>query len=457
MVSSEELRAAREQQRLTLGQFADLTGRDKGHLSRVERGERAITPALVRDYERVLNTSFAPSIVAMPDGPVRAVGVPDRTLSTGEAVSALIDWSAETDRDTPGQAAAVSDLAEAVAEWATRTSGTVNRRELLTRLSTVFAVAAASPMLTQRVLDLASSASTDTGARHPAGVALIADNLMRCRQQADVLGPSASLPAVAAQQQILSEFLSASGADNSTLAVFAEANQLMGWLLFNLGDYRSAQHYYEEARAAAHEAHDMELVTYVLCAMSHLATWQGRPRVGIDHAVAAAQWASRTSSAPARGYAADVMVRAFVADRDASSARRALDQEHTALASISADQPPTRWWYFYDESFALGTETEYALGFGFTEQADRAAKKTLRLADPSNVHNYAFSLLLQSEVLIQAGEIAGAAQLIGDVAGFGPSSPRAQQRISGLRKSLAPWADHSSVRELDERLRTTAP
>lgn len=458
MVTRHELRAAREQQRLTLGRLAELTNRDKGHLSRVERGEREMTPALIRDYERILNIQFGPQTVTPPENTasivvgVPATSAPARNAGTGAAVSTLIAWTAETDAHETGTAVEVSELAHAVADWAIRTSGIVNRRELLTRLSAIFAVAAASPLL-----DLPAGGTNDRPLAHPASIRLIAEHLTRCRQQADVLGPTATLPAVAAHHQILTKALSSSPLDMATLAVFAEANQLLGWLLFNLGDYRSAQHYYEEARAAAHEAHDIELVTYVLCAMSHLATWQGRPRVGIDHAVAAAQWAARSGSAHARGYAADVMVRAFVADHDISSARRALDQEHTALTVIKPGEPPARWWYFYDESFALGTETEYALGFGLTDQARRAVGRTLELADPTNVHNYAFSMLLDSEVMIQAGDVDEAARLIGEVAGFGPSSSRVHQRIIGLRQKLAPWQKHVSIRELDERLASMRP
>jgi hypothetical protein len=48
--------------------------------------------------------------------------------------------------------------------------------------------------------------------------------------------------------------------------------------------------------SAAHDAQNVELVAYILCTMSHLATWQGKPRVGIDHAVAAAVWAEQAHS-----------------------------------------------------------------------------------------------------------------------------------------------------------------
>ncbi|MEU1465837.1 hypothetical protein ABZ467_35355 [Streptomyces sp. NPDC005727] len=43
---------------------------------------------------------------------------------------------------------------------------------------------------------------------------------------------------------------------------------MVGWQLYNLGDYRAAQYYYDDARTAAHDAENTELVTYVLCTMS---------------------------------------------------------------------------------------------------------------------------------------------------------------------------------------------
>jgi len=86
--------------------------------------------------------------------------------------------------------------------------------------------------------------------------------------------------------------------------------------------------------------------------MSHLATWQGKPRVGIDHAVAAAAWAEQSGSPYARAYAADVAVRALTADGQADRSKDTLDREFAALQAALTDTGPRRsWWYFYDESF----------------------------------------------------------------------------------------------------------
>ncbi len=148
--------------------------------------------------------------------------------------------------------------------------------------------------------------------------------------------------------------VAASPYQRRALSIAAELSQLVGWFCFNLGEYRNAQHYYDEARTLAHDAHNVELVTYVLCTMGHLATWQGKPRVGIDHAIAAQAWAGQTANPKAEAYAADIAARAFAADHEADRCRAVLDAEQTTLASLGRADPGLPLWYFYDESFYLG-------------------------------------------------------------------------------------------------------
>lgn len=138
------------------------------------------------------------------------------------------------------------------------------------------------------------------------------------------------------------------------MSAYAELTQFVGWLCFNLGDYPSAQHYYDDARGVTHDAQNVELVTYILCAMSQLATWQGKPRVGLDHAVAATERADQAHSPLARAYAADVTARAYAADNQPDKCRETLGQEYAALQAAPADEPRASWWYFYDESLLLG-------------------------------------------------------------------------------------------------------
>jgi hypothetical protein len=150
------------------------------------------------------------------------------------------------------------------------------------------------------------------------------------RQQDNALGPQLTPHSAIGHRQMAQRLAQAAPVEfqRRALSAYAELTQLVGWLCFNMGDYPSAQHYYDDARSAAHDAQNIGLVTYTL---SQLSTRQGKPRVGLDHAVAAAGWADQAHSPRARAYAADVAVRAYAADNQPDKCRAALDQEYAAL------------------------------------------------------------------------------------------------------------------------------
>lgn len=188
--------------------------------------------------------------------------------------------------------------------------------------------------------------------------------------------------------------------------------------------------------------------------MSHLATWQGKPRVGIDHALAASSWAQQIDNALARAYAADVSARAFAADGQTLQCDRALELEQAAFAEYQPDMPVPAWWYFYDESFCLGTRSECAIKLGRPDDALDSARQSLRLVDKANLHNYALTLSLQGEAHIAQKNVSEASQVIGDMAQLiAVSRPaRIEQQIAALRDALSRWNSSRTVRKLDERL-----
>jgi|GEM_PF-3757413 len=95
MVTGWDLRTARLAQRVGIGALARRIGRDKGHLSRVERGidNRAVSPALIRDYEAVLGvtiegTDCPVGVTALPApgfGPAPTNQAPTVRHGSGEA------------------------------------------------------------------------------------------------------------------------------------------------------------------------------------------------------------------------------------------------------------------------------------------------------------------------------------------------------------------------------------
>ncbi|MGH3942359.1 MAG: hypothetical protein ACRDTG_27815 [Pseudonocardiaceae bacterium] len=351
------------------------------------------------------------------------------------------------------------ELAQVILMWMQRLDPSVNRRVLLTRLSSAFTLAAVSPLF-----DVLKPDEYEPVARflqHPDTFDLPALTyaermIINLRQQSDVLGPQLTLHSAIGHRQLTQQLAKAAPVDFQPRAVsaYAELTQFLGWLCFNMGDYTSAQHYYDDARSAAHDAHNIELVTYILCTMSHLATWQGKPRVGIDHAAAAAVWAKQTHSPIAEAYAADVAVRAYVADNQPDKCRETLDQEYSALQAARTDEPLPTWWYFYNESFYWTTEGKSALKLGRPEVAMKALDKSLALADPANLHNYTFSLLFRAEGRIQQQEIPEASSIVSEVLRLtaGNASQRIIERVTDIRGLLAPWKRTKPVRELDEQL-----
>ncbi|MGH4017456.1 MAG: hypothetical protein ACRDSL_26745 [Pseudonocardiaceae bacterium] len=353
------------------------------------------------------------------------------------------------------------ELAQVIVMWTQRLGSAVSRRVLLSKVSAAFSLAAAAPLFDvldpeeheqiTRVLQDPSFFDEST-LRYCEGM------VINLRRQDNVVGPQFTLPSALAHRDVAYRLAKTAPVQfqQRALSAYADLTQFVGWLCFNMGDYDHAQRYYDDARSAAHDAHNVDLASYVLCTMSQLATWQGKARVGIDHAIVARSWAPQTGNPRVEGYAADVAARAYAADQQAAFCRRALDAEQAAVAKITADTPELSWSYFYDESFFWGTTSNCALRLRDPERALDTVTKSLAVVDPTNVHGHAFRLLYQGEALVQQGHIADAAQVIGEVVTLTATntSRRIDQRITELRGALEPWQRTRPVRELDELLMT---
>jgi ATP/maltotriose-dependent transcriptional regulator MalT len=354
------------------------------------------------------------------------------------------------------------ELAEEVVMWVQGVPGEMNRRDLLQKISTALTVAAAAPLL-----DMADADGRDRAARalndprriDAVTISQAERGLKSFRMQGDVLGPQVALQTALAQRKVIGEFAAnaPSHLRPQVLSLYAELSQLVGWELFDIGDYRAAAYYYDDARTAAHDAENVELVTYILSTMSQLATWQGKPRVGIDHAIAAQAWATQSDGHMARAYSADVAARAFAAAGDASKARAALDAERTAAAEVFGNSEPlASWWYFYDESYYWAIRSEVSLKLNDPADALHASATALPMLDLTNVRDYTHTLTYQAKARVLQGDVHEASRITADAARITAvnRSPRLEQTIRDVRTSLSPRQRTRSVRQLDEALRT---
>jgi tetratricopeptide (TPR) repeat protein len=376
------------------------------------------------------------------------------------AASSLAPDSGITPLGWQLQAVNFDELAKVIVMWARELDPNVGRRELLTKLSAAFAVAAAAPMFGMFDADEREYVSrflTQDGSGFDETVLRYCEEMVNTlNRQSDALGPQLTMQSVVGHRELAYRLAKAAPAQFRQRAVsaYAEFTRLVAWLCFNLGDHEGSAHYYEDARSAAHDAQNVELVTFVLCAMSQLATCRGKPRIGIDHAVAAAAWADQTDSPHARAYAADVAVRAHIADNRPDLCRSTLDREYTTLMAASPGTSVSRLWYFYDESFYWRTAGEHALKLGRPDEALDALDRSLALVDPANLHNKTFRLLFRVEARIQQDEVVEACTILGNVGQdtAATRSHRIDRRIDDLRDALTPWERTKPVRELDKRL-----
>jgi tetratricopeptide (TPR) repeat protein len=281
--------------------------------------------------------------------------------------------------------------------------------------------------------------------------------LWHCRQQDWALGPQAALDTVLAQRN-LARVLMPECPDvlqPRMLSVLSEASRQAGWLSYDLKQFENAEYYYEDARTLAHQAKNTALAVYVLGLMSQLATWRGKPRIGIDHAVAAQWWAHQTGDLRLRAFTADMAARAYAADGQRDRCLTALDTAHTALTA-AGDYSPDSFLDHYDEALHISFRSECHLKLGEADPAVSYGQQSLQALDRSHARNMAMTIVDLGEAYVLCNEIDEAAQLLGDAGGIAAvnSSARLIERLEQVRTSLQPWQHTTAVRTLDERLAT---
>jgi len=348
---------------------------------------------------------------------------------------------------------AFDQLVQFFTSWATN----MKRREVLRILGWAATAAAAAPIFDG--IDTEEQERVASVLDNPCRLDLqtiehIDAVLWRCQRQDDSLGPQAALQTVLVQRNLARVLLPECPTTlrPRLLSVLSNASRHAGWLSFDLNDFDSAWYYYEDARALAHEAENAELGAFVLCNMSHLATWQGKPRIGIDHAVAAGEWAKRTDDLLLRAYAADVAARAYAVDNQTAAAWAALDTAQAALTTHN--RPVSHFVYFYDDGLHASTRSWCHLELGEAREAVHHARQALDMFDPVFVRNVAMTTVDLGLAYAQAQEIDEAAQVIGD-AGQLAAHNRSARLIRLLHKgraSLDTWRRSGAVRALDERL-----
>jgi len=402
-----------------------------------------------------------------------ATDVPGRQLmipaEKAREIAAILSALPDQHQQAPG---ALRDqeydhLVDALAHWAEH----MKRRDILAILGAAATAACASPLLkplapdeTERIVFAASGA----GRADDVVVGHIEAVLDHCMRQEDVLGPQIVLQTVLAQHYVVRSLLVGDSKEDlraRLLSLLANISRFTGWVLFNLDDFAGAEHYYAQARSAAHEADDDAMCSMVLANWSQLATWAGDPRLGVEHALGAVAWGQRAGSRLLVSYGCDVGARAYASvvrrssrgDRRTDHARcmSSLDQAHREFSEAMNGDPGARLAYFYGDGQYLATRSRCLLDLDDPIPALAIAQQSLAATDPSFVRNLAMTRLFQARAHVQMGDVDEACTQIAEAASLARhnSSVRLISAIAESRAELSRWDGSPEVGALDQKLR----
>ena len=367
----------------------------------------------------------------------------------------LVSTATEGGSSARQRDAAFTQLVQLLTAWATN----MDRREVLRILGWAATAVTATPIIDTLTIEEQERVALAIQAPGRVDEAVIEHSeevLWRCMRQDDALGPQAALDTVLAQRNLVRVMLTECPAVHRTrlLSLFSNLSRFVGWLSFDLGDFDSGSYFYEQARTSAHEAENTELGAFVLCNMSHLATWQGKPRTGIDHAVAAQSWAKRTDDFLLQAYTSDVAARAYAHDGQRAACLAELESAGRTVAGGSGRPARLSFAYFYGPGQFAATQSQCYLRLQDAGQAIRAASTSLELLDPSFVRNIAFGKLTLASAHVRDRDIDHAATVLSDAGAFVAHnhSARLMQQLHSGRAQLEQWKNTRAVRALDDQL-----
>ena len=345
-------------------------------------------------------------------------------------------------------------LTKFLRQWA----DTMNRRELFQLFgwaTTTIAASSAMSDLDTEEQECLAQAIISPSRVDPRVIDHLATILRDCKQQDDVLGPRAVLHTVLTQRQLARHLLTECPAPlrPRLLAVYSGMSSSAGDYFFDLNDLDSARYYYDQARAAAHEARNTELSIYALCSMSYAASSQGKAHAGIDLAAAAQSLSTQTDDPLLRVCAAERAGTAYAVDGQYKPCLTEFDKAQEGMLSAT-DAPPESPAYYYHEGLLASHQSECLLLLERPKEAAASASIGLTVFNKSYVDGYALCTLHLGNAYLQTGEIDEAAWVIGSAASLAVQNQQARlmKELRTSRARMQPWQGTQAVRELDERL-----
>ncbi|MQY20071.1 hypothetical protein [Nocardia macrotermitis] len=232
----------------------------------------------------------------------------------------------------------------------------------------------------------------------------------------------------------------------------AELTKLAGWAAYDQEEHGLAQRYLIQALRLARAAGDPGLGAEILAAMSHKATYVGRPGDAVDLARAAQISARSAGLAALEAECRLVEAHGHAARLDeAMCATSITAAERTFAKAESSDQP--EWLAYFDGAYMSAKVAHCFRELGDDARSARFAEQSLNMSD-GYLRGRAFNLTLLASTRVT--EDPQEAVRIGhqalDIAA-GLSSRRSHAYLRDLRQRLAPHAGMPDVQDFRQQVR----
>lgn len=226
-------------------------------------------------------------------------------------------------------------------------------------------------------------------------------------------------------------------------AATAELTKLAGWAAYDLEEHGLAQRYLIQALRMSRAAGDAGLGAEILAAMSHQATYVGRPGDAIDLA-RAAQIAARTAGLAALESECHMAeAHGHAARSDRSSCAASINAAERTFERADSARP--EWLAYFDHAYISAKIAHCFRDLGDYARAARFAEQSLDMSD-GYIRGRAFNLCLLASS--RAAEDPREAVRIGFEAlevAAGLVSRRSLSYLRQVRHRLAPYNDLDDV------------
>jgi transcriptional regulator with XRE-family HTH domain len=239
------------------------------------------------------------------------------------------------------------------------------------------------------------------------------------------------------------------------------ATQLVGHLLFDLGEFAQARNFHQLAINAAQEGGNQALEAVAWGRMSFTWTYSNNALEALHCIQEARRLASKSTNITVRSYLAAVEAEIHAIQSSAKACLKALDD--AANVEDQYHQQDGMYWLHFDRSRLSGYQgicfkrlysPEDARTHTFIHQAQQVLTDALAKLDPAKIQRRPTLLIDIAGTYMQQGNVGSACENATQALSImaQTKSHAASQRLLALRQQLNPWKDTLDVKNLDEQI-----